>query len=331
MIRFLLQELEKVPHPTFSKNELLKISRKEFNSLKNNGILAYRQPDSSGLETIRYPRCPHGCGLTVQETEFGYEAACLNHPEEDPILVEEGDLPRYEYKVDALLEQVRSANEISGGLQTITGNLLYMGCKTIEECKIGFVFIRSGELEWLGLMGLKHIWEKDDVLIVLTPVTLLEVPILKSRLGQDQIIPVSLATALDFNSYKLPLDSLLAELFTTEANRTDEVFTYSPNYSRVTLNNNPFDLNELQAKVIAYLHVKFLANEYWVKQPDMKDAVFGKDAIYQRKLGEIFRGNKKALEALIAYKQLPGGNKDYTFIRLNIPQTLYDEYMKNLR
>jgi hypothetical protein len=116
MIKFLLQELEKCPNPLFSKKELLAISASQFRELTKRKILVYHQPSEGEAEILHQPRCQHGCALTVMEVKDGYEAVCLDHPEEDPIFVVQDDLPRYAFSIDTL--SIWGANRSrAGGLE----------------------------------------------------------------------------------------------------------------------------------------------------------------------------------------------------------------------
>lgn len=77
------------------------------------------------MEKVRFPRCQHGCPLTVVQTGGGLKAVCLEHPEEDSISIEKDDLNRYAFSVGTLLVQLRTANRIEGDLHRINGGFFY--------------------------------------------------------------------------------------------------------------------------------------------------------------------------------------------------------------
>ena len=127
MIKFLLQEIEKSPNPLFTKKELLSLSPKDFQDLtKKRKILVYFRPSENDMEKVRFPRCQHGCPLTVVQTGGGLKAVCLEHPEEDSISIEKDDLNRYAFSVGTLLVQLRTANRIEGDLHRINGGFFIL-------------------------------------------------------------------------------------------------------------------------------------------------------------------------------------------------------------
>jgi hypothetical protein len=101
------------------RRELLTISPHAFEDLKRRKILTYYRSPDDDMETLRRPRYQHGCLLTVQKFGELYEAFCLNHPEEDAILVAEDELNRYASSVTGLFGEFRSANHMNGMLSTI--------------------------------------------------------------------------------------------------------------------------------------------------------------------------------------------------------------------
>jgi len=132
MIKFLLKELEKAPNPVFSKRELLAVSPEDFEDLKCRKILTYGRPPEDDMEGVRWPRCQHGCTLTVQRLGELYEAFCLNHPEEDAILVGEDDLNRWCFSIDALLKEIIQANGIQGGQKKIAPPARILATRSTE-------------------------------------------------------------------------------------------------------------------------------------------------------------------------------------------------------
>ncbi len=220
MIRFLLQEIERSPNPVFAKKELLSISPEDFEELRKRKILTYFRTSRNGVETLRFPRCQHGCPLTVVSVDGELEAVCLEHPGEDPITIEKGDLDRYTFSVDMLLMQIRVANRIDGRLSRISGGYFYLGYKTYNTGRVGFIFIpRIGDEGLIKLSGLRHICREDDVLVALTPDSTVEDLILKGRLSHDRIAQKSLTSSLNPETFELPIEELISGLLEPKAGK----------------------------------------------------------------------------------------------------------------
>lgn len=215
MIKFLLQEIEKSPNPLFTKKELFSLSPKDFQELTKRKILAYFRPSENDMEKVRLPRCQHGCPLTVVQVEGGLEAVCLEHPEEDPIPIERDDLNRYAFSVDMLLVQLRTANRIDGDLHRINGGYFYIGYKTYNDNRVGFIFVSNiGKEGLVKLSGLRHLCKDDDILVLLTPASKIEDVPLRGRLRHEKIVQTSLASSLasslDPQTFELPIEKLIS-------------------------------------------------------------------------------------------------------------------------
>jgi len=218
VIKYLLGEIEKSPNPVFSKRELLSISEEEFRDLTKRRILTYVRPCGSDVEKVRLPRCQHGCPLTIVETDGELEAVCLQHPEEDPIRIEKDDLSRYALSVDNLLSEIVSANRINGKLHRISGDCFYMGHKTYNSNRVGFIFIQTiGKGKLLKLSGLRHLCKDDDILVVFTPVSQTEDVALKNVFRHDRIVQTSFAASLNPQTFELPIKKLISGLLKPKA------------------------------------------------------------------------------------------------------------------
>ncbi len=215
MIRFLLEEIEKSSNPLFTKKELLYISEEEFKILSDKKILVYYKPPTENTETLRYPRCQHGCGLTVMKIDGAYEAVCMEHPEEAPIPLEKDDLSRYKVSIDKLLFEIQSANKIDGCLNRIKGGYCYVGYKNYNENRVGIVFVpNSRKTGIINLSGLKNLCKEDNILLVLTPVSDISDIILKKQLANENIAQLSLATSIKSRSFILPIKKCVSTLLT---------------------------------------------------------------------------------------------------------------------
>lgn len=218
MIKFFLQEFEKSPNPIFTKKELLSISPEDFQGLTRRKILAWCRPSNSDMERVRLPRCQHGCALTVVEIDGGLEAICLNHPEEDPIPLDNDDLSRYAFSVDKFLMQLCAANRIEGDFHRINGGDFYVGYKVYNSNRVGFVFIPNvGDDKLVKLSGLKHLCKDDNILFVLTPASKTEDVVLKGQLRHEKIVQISLVESLNFHTFELPIEKLVSGLLKPEA------------------------------------------------------------------------------------------------------------------
>jgi hypothetical protein len=218
VIKYLLQELEKSRNPVFSKKELLNISRPGFEELRRRHILSYVRPSGKEMESLRLPRCQHGCYLTVIEMDGDLEAVCLNHPEENPIPVDRDDLNRYAFLLDKFLFQVRAANGIEGDFHRISGGYFYIGYKTYDNSQVGFVFISNiGSDRLIKLSGLKCLCEEDDILVVLTPFSKIDDVLPRGRLHHDKIIQASLANSLNLQTFELPIEKLISRVLNAKA------------------------------------------------------------------------------------------------------------------
>lgn len=213
MIRFLLEEIEKSPNPSFCKKELLSLSEEKFNILIKKKILIYSKLSNDNIEKLRFPRCQHGCGLTVNPVEDGYEAICLEHPEENPVLIEEDDLSRYKLSIDKLLFEIRAANRIDGDFHRIEGGYYYVGYKTYDDNRVGIVFISNLDKTGpINLTGIKHICKDDDVLLVLTPANNIDNLIIRKQLANENIVQMSLVASIHSETFELPIQERVSKL-----------------------------------------------------------------------------------------------------------------------
>jgi len=211
VIGFLLKELERAPNPVFSKRELLAISPHDFEDLKRRKILTYYRPPGDDMETLRWPRCQHGCLLTVQKFGELYEAFCLNHPGEDAILVGEDELNRYALSVSGLLEGFRSANHMDGKVSQIDRTSCHLGFKTFGSFRVDFVFttgMAPGKL--VNLSGLKHVCTDAHIVCVLTPTSQIEDVLLEGRLRRDKVVSIALLPNMDPHTFVVPFERLLS-------------------------------------------------------------------------------------------------------------------------
>jgi len=211
LIAWLLKELEKNPTSLFRKKDLLKKSKKQFEELKRQGFLTYVQPDPHH-ET--YPctlACLNTCPMDVVEMEGELFAICPKDTEIDPITLKKDDLSRYAFSIDRLLEQIRTANKLGGSFHRINGVYSYIGYKTYDGNRVGFVFIpKIADVSMLELSGLNQLCEDDDILVVLTPASKIEDVSLKGMLRAKKIVQSSLVSSVNLQTFELPIETLIS-------------------------------------------------------------------------------------------------------------------------
>jgi len=213
LIAWLLKNLEKNPTSLFRKKELLKKSKKQFEQLKRQGFLTFVQRDPHH-ET--YPCsivCSNTCPMEVVDEDGKLFAICPKDTEIDPIPLTKDDLSRYAFCLDTFLDQIRIANKIGGKCQKLDEHHIYMGYKTYDGKRVGIVFVFNlGDSAVLTFSGLKQNCREYNILVVLTPAFQIEEVFLKERLHQDNIIQMSLASFVTFESFELPIDELVSDL-----------------------------------------------------------------------------------------------------------------------
>ena len=194
------------------KRELLAVSPEDFEDLKRRKILTYYRPPEDDMEGVRRPRCQHGCTLTVQRFGEFYEAFCLNHPEEDAIRIDEEDLNRWCFSIDALLKEIIRANGIQGGQKKIEPPCIYLDHKIYGSHRIGFVFLpRISDTKHLSLFGIRHLCH-DEGLVLLTSASRLDEIPLESILHREKVVHATITDILDRRTFTLPIETLVAPL-----------------------------------------------------------------------------------------------------------------------
>jgi len=224
MIRFLLRHMESVPNPAFSKRELVAISPAQFENMKRRKILKYfRSANDDDWETIRWPRCQHGCHLTVERHGERYEAFCLDHSEEGVIYVEEDDLIRYALSPTALLDEFRAANQMDGELSPIDRRSYHMGYKRYASCRVDFIFISDmGPDKLVRLIGLKHVCPDAETAVMLTPVSRINDVLLEGRLRQERIVQVDVSSNMNPTTLEIPFEGFLNGLLEAAPRSTSQ-------------------------------------------------------------------------------------------------------------
>jgi hypothetical protein len=213
VIEWLLEQVEKDPTTLFRKRDLLDRSQPQFEQLRNRGLLVYVQTDP---EDETYPcqlPCARACPKQIVQMQGRFYAMCPEDSEIDPMLLGEDDLHKYVFSVEALLQEIRKANGLSGSLSCIEPDYYYMGHTTCDARRVGLVFVASmkgkGVLE---LCGLRRVCTDDDVLVVLSPISAIDDISMRAGLGREKVIHTSLIASLDLNTFSLSTERLLAAL-----------------------------------------------------------------------------------------------------------------------
>lgn len=288
MIKFLLQELEKVPQPIFSKNELLAISEEQFRDLCKKKVLVFQRPKDSSIDKIHYPRCPHGCYLSVMEFNGRLEAVCEDHPEEDPIPISEDHLLRYAFSVENLLKLIAQVNELQGSLQEIEGGFFYMGWKKLRGVKSSFFMMLSPQkLKVLTIEGIKSIYGKDNISIILSPITRIGHSKFGIETTQGEIIFSTLNEWLDPNNLSLDFTAINRYVDELKLQKTGERYTHSADFRSVYVDGVLFALSPHQAQII-----QILWGHWEQKTPDVEqDYILEEIGSKNKRLRNYFRNN----------------------------------------
>lgn len=217
MIEWLLVQIEKDPTTLFRKRALLDRSRSQFEQLRKKGLLVYVQTHP---EDEAYPcnlPCPRACPKQIVGMQGQFYAICPEDSEIDPVLLGEDDLHKYAFSMETFLEGIRGANRLGGSLSHIEPDYHYLGYATCDERRVGLVFVPSirgkGLLE---LCGLRRACIDDDILIVLSPVSVIDDISVRADMSRHRIIQVSVATSLDLRTLKIPVSGFVAQAIEAE-------------------------------------------------------------------------------------------------------------------
>lgn len=217
MIEWLLKQIEKDPTTLFRKRDLLDNSPAEFERLKQRGLLVYVQTDP---ENETYPcnlPCARACPKQIVEMQGRFYAMCPEDSEIDPILLGEDDLHKYAFSMQKFLEEIRKANGLSSPVTQIEPDFSYVGYTVCDGRRVGFAFNPSlKEKGLLELCGLRKTCIDDDVLVLFSPVSVIDDISVRAELNRETIILAPLAIALDFGTFKVPVAKLAAEAIQAE-------------------------------------------------------------------------------------------------------------------
>jgi len=217
VIEWLLEQVERNPTVLLRKRDLLNKSPREFEWLRQRGLLVYVQTDP---EDETYPcdlPCARACPKQIVWMQGRFYAMCPEDSEIDPILLGEDDLHKYVFSVARFLEEIRGANRLGGCLSHIEPDYHYVGHTTCDERQVGLIFVPSTEGKGLlELCGLRGTCTDDDILIVLSPVSTIDDISVRADLSRHRIVQVSLETALDHRTFKIPVAKLVAQAIEAE-------------------------------------------------------------------------------------------------------------------
>jgi len=140
MIAWMLTRIEKSPHSTFRREELLRKSRRKFDHFRRIGLLVYVQP---GEGEMSYPcpvsDCGNVCPMDVVRVKGKYYAVCPENEVVGPTPLTEDDLARYRFSLDVLVEFMRRDNSLGGSAYRITPRLYFLGNRLVERRATAFV------------------------------------------------------------------------------------------------------------------------------------------------------------------------------------------------
>jgi hypothetical protein len=220
MMNFILKHIESIPAASFTERELNSVSQPAYERLKKLKCLTMVKYDylkeqyfGAGSGDEHFIKKQNGC----------YYAYSVESPDALPVNVDEKDLRRFQLSFPALFEKIRTANRIEGAFQEINEGNYYIGYKLYDKFRVGFIFIpKIGKDKLVKFAGLKDICKDDKILVVFTPFTKIEDIVLKWTLSKCKIVTAPLASVLDLDTFKLPIDEIIKE-FSDEIGKTTEL------------------------------------------------------------------------------------------------------------
>jgi len=136
----MLARVEKSPHSTFRRAELLRGSVGRFDRLRRAGLLVYVRPAEAGMtHPCHVPDCGNVCPMDVVRVKGRYYAVCPEDEAARRTPLTEDDLARYRFSLDALAALIRRDNGLGGSAYRITPRLYFLGNRLVERRATAFV------------------------------------------------------------------------------------------------------------------------------------------------------------------------------------------------
>ena len=212
MLKFILKNIEAFPTASFSENELVRISKTDFNSLTKQKYLDRLKYDYMKEPYYSSAFGDNGNERQIKKVSGRLYAYSVESADSAPIEVTEADLRRYQLSFPALFAKIRTVNKIEGKFQEIPEGYFYVGYKLYDSFRVGFLFVpKIGDGKLVKFAGLKDICKDDKVLVILTPFTKIEDIVLNWTLSKCKIVTAPLAASIDFKTFKLSIDDLIKE------------------------------------------------------------------------------------------------------------------------
>lgn len=210
MLRFLLGQIEKKSLPWFSRFRLTRIDLAGFDLFCGKKILVFQKRNLSE-QTVSSPRCPHGCVLFVRKHDSDWEGYCRLHIEEGVFDIQEEHVNSYTLSLEALCQMIGESVGVSL-TRSSSDDVRYLGARTLDGRKIGFVFVRERQnFDLQSILQLKK-KVKNDAFVVLTPVWKLESVEDNAEFIEQSILLVSLSDYIQENSFVVPVEDIVQRL-----------------------------------------------------------------------------------------------------------------------
>jgi hypothetical protein len=171
--QYLLRKIECEPGIIFSERELVSVSSSDFASLKSNKHIAWVQFDYDHDLFFSSVRGDQNNPRHLTRLDDGRYRADPEEAGLDSIIVEEKDIPHYQFDIDKFVEAVSKANKLDEQRNKILDRLWFIGSKDLSGDRVGLFVALNDSAEDLGkeLKGLPNSAGRYARYIVVSPFT----------------------------------------------------------------------------------------------------------------------------------------------------------------
>jgi len=282
MLSYLLKEWSKTPEPWFSKRHLKELSDEQFSELVARKILLYDLP--RGEESTDEHRCTHGCSLFLEKRQQGYDAFCLEHPEERTLKISEDALCRYRLCLEAIIKNLRKANDLEDE-PFVCGRGFFVGHKNHGDKVIAVVLYPSvTKDDLLAIAGLTVNLKDCDAIFVVAPELYVKWTWTRPQLG-DRIVLFDMFEVFNEDTFELSFDWGLFKL-RQRGVLNDRHIEIPGNLTRdgheVRINGQPWHLTDAPfILLLRFVQGYFLVKDRWVTSKELVDDGINPEGLYQ--------------------------------------------------
>ncbi len=171
LVQNVLRKVEADPEYVFTESELIKESKKDFDSLKKDKLFSWKQFDydldmffSSKLGDQTTPR-------RLTQRKDGKYWADAEEEGIGRIVVEEKDIPHWKFDLSKLIEFIAKKNSLEDSISGISGVLWFIGCKELSGDRVGIFLSLNDSADDMAkeLKGLPSAVGKYVRYVVLSP------------------------------------------------------------------------------------------------------------------------------------------------------------------